>query len=196
MIQLRIVWRLRLVFIYIESHLFYQTFWYSDMDSFMGINIIWLTFCRNIILYPKGHGETKGKNISIYVTYAQSSALPYTKLLVKVILRVKYQKNIKDFKRYSNCYLSSLISQRKNTLFSLLENCSLPLTSLCSDFLLGFSSFPDELLFSPSKTIWGYSTFMSLAKLKDPKEGYLADDSLIMMHNLYYLNCIYKNMNT
>lgn len=53
------------------------------------------TFCRNIILYPKGNGEFRGSNISIYLTHARFYALP-DKFFLKFILRVKDQINGED----------------------------------------------------------------------------------------------------
>ncbi|XP_044478671.1 uncharacterized protein LOC123221717 [Mangifera indica] len=101
----------------------------------------------NIILYPKGNGEFRGSNISIYLTHARFYALP-DKFFLKFILRVKDQINGEDL------------------------------------------SYQTEHLFSPSQPDWGYATFMSLAKLKDPKMGYLVDDSLIIEAEVTLLGLI------
>ncbi|KAJ0049011.1 hypothetical protein Pint_16580 [Pistacia integerrima] len=100
----------------------------------------------NIILYPKGNGEARGSNISIYLSYAQSSVPLNTKLFVKLILRVK--------------------NTRGEDL-----------------------SHQTELLLSPSVPDWGFPT-LSLAKLKDTKQGYLMFDTLIIEAEVTLLGLI------
>lgn len=46
--------------------------------------------CRNVILFPNGNKDGKGKSISVYLSYDQSFK---GKLFVDFILRVKNQKS-------------------------------------------------------------------------------------------------------
>lgn len=43
-----------------------------------------------------------------------------------------------------------------------------------------FELFPGECLYTPTNRAFGGRKFMTLAKLKDPKEGYLVDDNCII----------------
>ncbi|KAK1577035.1 hypothetical protein Q3G72_018572 [Acer saccharum] len=93
----------------------------------------------NILFCPNGNLEGKGNSFSLYIGLSLSSIAPGTKLLAKVIMRVKNQMNGKHIE-YKACNLYG--PQNSSGL--------------------------------------GRTRFISLAKLKDPEQGFLVDDTLII----------------
>ncbi|XP_031282336.1 ubiquitin carboxyl-terminal hydrolase 12-like [Pistacia vera] len=103
-----------------------------------------------ILFCPKGCKEGKGNSISLFLDVTRSSIPANTKLLTKFILRVRDQR-LRNFKNIE-------FSGKTMDIFEL-NTCIY--TTSC-DHALGFRKF------------------MSLAKLKDPKQGYLVDDSFVI----------------
>ncbi|KAK4837385.1 hypothetical protein QYF36_005024 [Acer negundo] len=95
--------------------------------------------CRYILLYPNGNSDGKGNSISLFLGLSLLSIAPGTKLLAKVIMRVKNQMNGKHIE-YKDC-----------NLYGPRDSSGL-----------------------------GRTRFISLAKLKDPEQGFLVDDTLII----------------
>ncbi|KAK0597061.1 hypothetical protein LWI29_021395 [Acer saccharum] len=93
----------------------------------------------NILFFPNGNLEGKGNSFSLYIGLSLSSIAPGTKLLAKVIMRVKNQMNGKYIEH---------------------KACN---------------------LYGPQNSSGlGRTRFISLAKLKDPEQGFLVDDTLII----------------
>ncbi|KAI9162225.1 hypothetical protein LWI28_025116 [Acer negundo] len=92
-----------------------------------------------ILLYPNGNSDGKGNSISLFLGLSLLSIAPGTKLLAKVIMRVKNQMNGKHIE-YKDC-----------NLYGPRDSSGL-----------------------------GRTRFISLAKLKDPEQGFLVDDTLII----------------
>ncbi|XP_006451939.2 uncharacterized protein LOC18054220 [Citrus clementina] len=110
-----------------------------------------------ILLYPNGNGEANGNCISLFLDVSWSSIPPNIKLLTKYFLCVENQMNGK------NSEVEGMSSTQCNT-FSMLV---LPICVV------------NGFIHSRTHAIGGRQ-FMTLAKLKDPTEGYLVDDSCII----------------
>ncbi|XP_031253462.1 ubiquitin carboxyl-terminal hydrolase 15-like [Pistacia vera] len=102
-----------------------------------------------VVLFPNGHNEGKGKNISIYLSYDRSFN---AKLFVNFILRVKNQK--------TGPHIEKKV---------------------------------EDHMFCPTVEDWGFSEFMLLDTLKDPKQGYLVDDNCIIEAEVQLLGSVSLN---
>lgn len=143
---------------------------------------------RKLVLYPKGFGNEKGKNPSLFLVVPDSEKFSLkSKLNAKYKLRIRDQVNFKHIEQEGKNSTFIMMNLLVAIAFPFVEGLIFFFLFLFFLYMVIFSSyFPLKFIFAVNAVFfdtvrnWGCARLVSLSELYDESKGFIVDDTIVI----------------